>query len=130
MGMYTEFHFNSELKPDTPTEVMDILEFMLKEKNEPPKLPEHEFFKCERWEMLFTCDSAYFDSRMHSQLVKHDILGTTLNIRSNLKNYDQEIQKFISWVTPYLNKHSGEFLGFYRYEESERPTLIYYEAAV
>ena len=48
-----------------------------------------------------------------------------LCIRSNVKNYDGEIQHFIDWITPCLDKHPGDFLGFRRYEETEDPTLIY-----
>ena len=51
-----------------------------------------------------------------------------LCVRANLKNYGEEIRKFLDWITPYLEKYEGEFLGFYRYEESEQPTLIYHKA--
>lgn len=40
-------------------------------------------------------------------------------------HYNSEIQLFIDWISPYLNKNKGYSLGFYRYEETENPTLIY-----
>jgi len=126
MGMYTEIHFNSELKENLDKNVIDILQYMLNHSEDKPPLPDHEFFKCSRWDMLFMCDSYYFDADTHSTLRFDDISNAYyLCIRSNLKNYDDEIEKFIDWIQPYLEKFKDDFLGFYRYEESEQPTLIY-----
>lgn len=130
MGMYTEIHFNSELKPNLPQNVVDVLQYMIDQNKNEPALPDHEFFKCERWTILFTCDSYYFDADTYSTLRFDDISNAYyLCVRANLKNYDNEIQKFIDWIMPYLAKYEGEFLGFYRYEESEQPTLIYAKAS-
>ena len=129
MGMYTELHFNSELKKDVPIQVIDVLKYMVKDRKKKPTLPEHSFFECERWTMLFVCDSYYFDADTHSTLRFDDISNAYyLCVRANLKNYGEEIRKFLDWITPYLEKYEGEFLGFYRYEESEQPTLIYHKA--
>lgn len=125
MGMYTEIHFNSELKKDTPKEVVEVLKYMVEDCEKPLELPDHELFKSERWEILFKCDSYYFDADTHSTLRFDEISGSYyLCVRSNLKNYDSEIEKFIDWIDPYLDKFDGDFLGFYRYEETEEPTLI------
>ena len=124
--MYTEIHFNSELKKNLNQNVIDILGYMLDHDKNMPALPDHEFFKCDRWKLLFTMGSYYFDADTHSTLRFDDISGSYyLCVRANLKNYNNEIQKFIDWIMPYLNKYEGEFLGFYRYEETEEPTLIY-----
>lgn len=126
MGMYTEIHFNSEMRDDIPTEVVGVLKYMVGEIDMPKVLPEHDFFQCGRWAMLFRCDSYYFDADTHSELRWDEISESYyLCVRSNLKNYDSEIEKFIDWIDPYLAKYSGDFLGFYRYEETEVPTLIY-----
>lgn len=129
MGMYAELHFNSELKKNIPQNVLETLQYMIDHENEPKDLPEHELFKCDRWTMLFTCDSYYFDADTHSTLRFDEISNAYyLCIRANLKNYDSEIEKFIDWIMPYLEKFEGDFLGFYRYEENEQPTLIYKKA--
>jgi len=128
--MYTAFHFASELKKDTPKEVIEILDYMASNTDkEPEKLPEHNFFKCSRWKWLFTMDSCYFDADTHSTF-RYDIVlnGHYLTITSNLKNYDNEIKLFVDWISPYLAKNNGDFLGYSRYEENEEPTLIYYQA--
>lgn len=127
MGMYTEIHFNAKLKKDVPQDVVDILKYMVGDnKRQPRSLPDHVLFQCDRWKLLFCCDSYYFDADTHSTLRFDDIAGSYyLCVRSNLKNYDSEIQKFIDWIPQYLENEPGAFLGFYRYEEHNEPTLIY-----
>lgn len=127
MGMYTEFHFNSELKEDTPSEVINLLKWLLWDADQPEPLPVHPFFECDRRRNIFTGDSYYFDAQTYS-ILEYDSVSESyfLCVRSNLKNYDSEIQKFCDWIRPYLNKTDGDFLGFSRYEETGTPTLIYY----
>jgi hypothetical protein len=126
MGMYTEFHYNVELRKDTPPQVIDVLEFMVGERGvDPPPTPDDPFFQAPRWRYLFTMDSAYFAADTHSTLRWDELFGAWfLNVRSNLKNYDGEIEKFVAWIDPYVDAYAGDFLGFYRYEETEDPTLI------
>jgi len=127
MGMYTELHFNAELKEDTPEEVIALLRFMLgdiEEQMDPS--PEHLFFKTTRWNWMLKCDSYYFAADTHSTL-RYDDIGRCryLCIRCNLKNYDDEIEHFLDWIMPYIDASPGDFLGFHRYEENEEPTVIY-----
>lgn len=125
MGMYTEFHFNSALREDVPVEVLEVLKYMLGEREDKPATPADPLFNTERWRYMLQSDSYYFDADTHSTL-RHDWQGSWyLCIRCNLKNYCSEIEKFVAWIRPYLDKHKGDFLGFYRYEEDEHPTLIY-----
>lgn len=127
MGMYTEFHFNVELKTDTPQSVLDILKFMLDPKAESaqPPVPEHPFFDSERWRWLFVMDSYYFAADTHSTLRFDDLAQSHfLCVRSNIKNYNQEIERFVNWIMPWVYAQEGGFLGFHRYEESEDPVLI------
>lgn len=125
MGMYTEFHFNSELNNNS-SDIIDILKYMIGEQGSYIKLPKHPLFETDRWMFMLCTDSYYFDADTISTL-RYDKTAKAyfLCIRCNLKNYNDEIEKFINWITPYLAKTNGEFLGFYRYEEYEKPTLIY-----
>lgn len=127
MGMYTEFHFNSILKPSTPPVVINILEYMLGILEEEPEKPNHPIFtNTTRWRLMLRCDSYYFAAQTVSTLNFDSVLNSyVLCIRCNLKNYSNEIQEFINWISPYLNTCGKEFLGFYRYEEDEEPILIY-----
>ncbi len=129
--MYTEFHFNSKIKKDTPKEVINTLKYMLDlwEKGEPKEIPDHILFKNPEssWRVMLQMDSSYFDAETYSTLNYNKFDDHYyLCVRCNLKNYESDIENFINWITPYLDKYEGDFLGFYRYEEFEEPTLIYY----
>lgn len=129
MGMYTEFVCAIELKKDTPQDVINILDNMTEGEDNYDFKPNHPFFECDRWRWLFTMDSYYFSGRTNTKFEYDDISKTHyLTIRSNLKNYDDEINKFLNWIKPYIEMHGedDEFLGYSRYEECCDPLLIYY----
>jgi len=128
MGMYTELHFNVELKRDVSGDVLKILDYMLGKIKEKPDLPDWDLFRTERWDWMFQEDSYYFNADTHSTL-RYDEVSEShfLCIRSNVKNYGHEIEKFLDWIHQYLDALPGDFLGFFRYEETEKPTLIYYK---
>ena len=131
MGTFTELNFNSVLKKDTPIDVINTLRVMVDElakKENPTPLPDHELFKDEesRWNIMLLCDSYYFDAETHSTLNYDDLIGShVLCIQTNFKNYDNEVALFLDWINPYLDKVKGEMLGYYRYEEDRKPTIIY-----
>jgi len=125
--MYTELVFAAKIKKDTPSEVIKVLDYMAGNKeNCPEKLPNHPFFETERWSILFTCSSYYFNG-WAKPIFEYDDIGNeySLTTWANLKNYDDEISKFIDWIMPYLNVFEDEFLGYSRYEQDDKPTLIY-----
>lgn len=130
MGMYTEFHFNAELKKDAPKDVMDILRYMLRDGHTelPLDRPNHPFFQCDRWQGLFTGESAYFPITNVRCINNDHFSSTVLNVRSNIKNYDCEIQKFLHWIQPYIDEGCDTLLGYYRYEEDVWPELIFIDS--
>lgn len=124
MGMYTEINVCFDLTKDAPKNVVSILYYLIDGDDEPSNLPNHEFFKCDRWHMVACCDSYYFDGSTNSKMVFDNISKTwKINIRANLKNYDSEIEKFLDWLAPYIE--TVGFIGYTRYEEWEDPLLIY-----
>mgnify|MGYP001557957264 CR=1 FL=1 len=126
MGMYTQLVFGASINPEKYPEIEDTLNYILTGGNEPLELPNHEFFKTDRWRRLFTGDSHYFDFKTFSKITTYDYCDTVhITIVSNIKNYNMEIQKFLNWIDSYLDNSEGEFLGFFRYEENREPTLIY-----
>ena len=123
--MYTELVCAVELKSDTPKKVIDILQKMVK--NESVEGTEAEGFG---W--IFNVSSAYFPGDSNSELNKDIMDDYHLTIRLDCKNYGQEIQQFIAWIAPYCSGGEDEydddpdrFIGFMRYEEEIRPTLIF-----
>ena len=126
MGMYTELNIGVNLHESTPDEVIRILNYMLEGGSDDDEIEvtNHPLFSTDRWRWMLVSDSYYFDSRTDSSMTKDNISKRyELNVRCNLKNYDDEISLFLNFIQPYLDTHG--FLGYTRYEESENPTLIY-----
>lgn len=128
MGMYTELNIGVKLNEKAIADgVVEVLEYMTGQravKTDP--LPNHPLFQTPRWQIMMNCGSAYFMGQPDSKVIiskyypDEDIW---LNVRTNLKNYDYEIELFLDWIQPYIEYE--EFIGYMRYEEFERPTLIY-----
>lgn len=132
MGMYTQLHYGVRLKKNTPQQVVDLLQFMLgDEAKKPTELPDHDLFRTSRWSYMLTCDSYYFNYKTCSNMRLDDIAGQWFfSVTCNVKNYNNEIEKFIDWLMPYVEAMEGDFLGYSRYEETETPTIIYYSKGV
>jgi hypothetical protein len=130
MGMYTALHFGADLKLDTPDQIVNILRYMLDEKHDPhspPATPEHPLFGVDtRWRWMLMGDSWYFRHESFSKVIDCPGGGHTLSITCNLKNYNDEISKFLDWIMPYVMEEPGGWLGYWMYEEDEIPTLIFF----
>ena len=124
MGMYTDLVMGVEISADP--KVIQKLRYML-DNSEPDININHKLFTDKtRWKFMLHCDSYYFDGQTDSKLIYDECVENYyLNVRCNLKNYDNEIELFLNWLCPYI-KTEG-FLGYMRYEEDYNPTLIYKE---
>lgn len=124
MGMYTELVLGIEIEDND--KIIQTLRYMLGETEYQP-VDDHELFKTDRWDYMLKCDSYYFNGQTDSKLYMDDLYEDNpkfyLNVRCNLKNYNNEINKFLDWLNPYIKTFG--FLGYLRYEENENPTLIY-----
>lgn len=118
MGMYTELVLKCEVKSNIPPVVTSILEYLFNGGEHPEELPHDEFFLCPRWHMIGRCNSYY-----HHPAALSSFVDGYLFSRSDLKNYDNEIQKFLNWVAQYLDNDG--VIGWVWYEEEEKPSLIY-----
>jgi len=132
MGYYTEFVFACELKDNVPEDVVQILKFIILDEStgESVPLPDHELFATDRWHCIGLCSSYYFAfTEPCSNLVYDEISKSwKVVIRSSLKNYCNEIEKFVDWLKPYIERGSGRnrnFLGYWMNEDGEEPTLIW-----
>lgn len=123
--MYTELNIGVNFRASTPNNIIKILDYMLgNNDNDNIELTNHPLFSTERWRYMLRCDSYYFDGRTDSSM-EYDDIGSNyqLNVRCNLKNYNNEISLFLDFIQPYLDTYG--FLGYIRYEEYEDPMLIY-----
>lgn len=126
MGMYTEIFITCGLKENLPKDVENVCKFLFGNGESPEVLPDHDLFRLPRWSLIGRCCSYYFVPESTSKLWWSDIAKKYyLTSRSDLKNYDGEIQKFIDWITPYVDEPEGQFFAYSRYEESDAPTLYF-----
>ena len=120
MGMYTELVLKAEVKRDLPQDVEAVLQHLFNGNDAPDVLPSHPFFECDRWGHVGTCSSYY-----HIPFAMSNYSEGYIFSRSDLKNYGGEIEKFIDWLTPYLNEFKGYCIGWTWYEEADKPTLLF-----
>jgi len=105
--MYTELIFGAELKKETPNEVIEALKYMLGEVKEKPNnfpLPDG------RCEWLFQGGSYYFAINESVNKMWLDEIDNCWHIstRSNIKNYEDEIETFLEWIKPHIDSGSGD----------------------
>lgn len=126
MGMYTELIFGATLKKETPNEVIEVLKYMLGEsENKPDNFPLPEG----RCEWLFRGGSYYFAVNNSVSKMWLDDIDNCYHIstRSNIKNYNNEIEIFLRWIEPYISGGSGvnDMYAIVIYEEQDEPTIYY-----
>lgn len=108
MGSYHELVLNVDLKEDTPDEkIKEINDFM----------NSYLFRHCYYFKGLLTKE---FEVDKIDGLYK-------LSMRGMLKDYDNRINEFLELIKEHLavDDEEDEFLGYYRYEETREPTLLY-----
>lgn len=124
MGMYTKLQCNLMLKKDK--KLYEILQNLLGEKDTLDlSTINHDFFKTERCSYMLKCCSYYFTGTNNTKLIENEY-QYILHIDCDFKNYNNEIDLFLDWISQYLDGHLNyEFVGYYRYEEDENPILLY-----
>lgn len=128
MGMYTEVVVKCDLKPRLTNVELAALKFLFSDGPEPSELPDHRFFSLPRW-MCIGRDSSYYhipEALNHYDPDDDIDRGAYLFSRSDLKNYDGEIEAFFDWLRPLVDKYCDKTcIGWMWYEEDEEPTLVY-----
>jgi len=125
MGMYTEIVIKSDIKSrnelsEKETNIINFL-FGNKHRDTVKSLPDHPFFKCERWEWIGNSNSYYH----HPETIR-SLVGTYLFSRSDLKNYGNEIYLFFDWFDKNISdNHAGQYIGYSIYEEADKPELYF-----
>ena len=132
MGMYTEIYVKAVLKEDVDDNVINILKYMLGIDDvelEDFTIPSHSLFKTDRWDSMLRSGSYYHVPYTVKLFEYNDISESYyLVVRSDFKNYQDEIGKFFDWITPYLKKYGDKtFIGYSLYEGDDEPKLYYIE---
>lgn len=129
MGYYTRVKFAAKLKADTPDDVVALLSAMAASEWERAKevAPRHEFFDAERWTGLLcgTYAAPSWPEADGKLSLKRHAEGTwCLSFHSSTKNYDGELDKFLTWIAPHVAAELGDAVGEYEGEDSDRPTTL------
>ena len=130
--MYTEIVIKIDFDRKTiGSDNFDILEYMFKRDSnlevEDLTLPEHEFFKCNRWDSVGNmCSFYHHPNSISDWYVPHyqaDKDSVYLFARNDLKNYDSEIEKFFDWLNTLNLMYEDDYIGYSLYEENNAPTI-------
>jgi len=129
MGMYTGLKLHVQLKDETHDDVFDVLLYLFAIKDAVSTAVRNgkakELLDCDRTGCgIVYGSSAYLDSHFgpDSWLNCHE-----LHVQFNIKNYDSEIEKFLSWLSPWVSELK---VGEYQYEEMVKPAPIIFEGSV
>lgn len=128
MGTYTEIIFGAELKKETPKEIILVIQKMTEAEELGNDAPFHPFFDSSSPWLLTSGGSYYFPGIVKPHFWYDDISECWyLHFRTNIKNYDGGIEKFLDWIKPYIDGGSGK-RGMYAivtHEYADEPTIYY-----
>lgn len=116
MGYYTTFHADIVLKQDIPDNLAQLLALLIPAgvPDDVP-LPTHPLFKCYRWGSLFSKSAFLEESPLFIQLPSGYY---HLSIRAVFQNKDDEISKFLHWITPFVAGHKKQtYVGWQKGED-------------
>jgi len=121
MGMYTEIYINVDLKKDTPDDVIKVLKAMCDQECK-EVLVDYPY----KWICLFS-NMSYYTPSTNCRFLEFDNISNQWSLlgKGDIKNYGNEIEEFFEWIMPYVDGYPGDFIGYSRYEEDQKPTLMF-----
>ena len=128
MGMYTELIFGASIKKDAPKEVINTLHYLVNGKKLYQDI-EIEKTVTDGRNVLNGGGSYYFGvCDGVAKMWFDDIINEwVVSSRTNIKNYESEIETFLEWIKPFIDSGSGvrNMYAITIYEEQSEP-IIYY----
>ena len=123
MGMYTEILVKATLRSDLSENILEVVDYMFGEGELPEVLPKHKLFRLPRWDSIGKCGSWYHHPTAVNSINK-DYTAWEIFSRSDIKNYNGEIEAFFDWFKTIIDASEGRCIGYTWYEETSKPTLI------
>jgi len=119
--MYTEIYINVDLKKDTPNDVIGVLKAMCDQECK-EVLVDYPY----KWICLFS-NMSYYTPSTNCRFLEFDNISNQWSLlgKGDIKNYGNEIEEFFEWIVPYVDGYPGDFIGYSRYEEDQKPTLMF-----
>lgn len=123
MGMYTELIFEGIThKLDNDDLKLFSYFFGESEYTDIDYIPNVALFKCARWDMIGHMSSYYHFPMSVRKMAKCRLKEDTylVFLRCDFKNYDNEIEKFLTWIRPKMYQAKI----WVHYEEDQEPSYI------
>lgn len=122
MGMYTEILVKADVNVNNLSDTeKSVLNHLFNDGDRPDSLPDHPFFTLDRWSQIGRMSSFYHHPKAVNSVSD---CGEYIFSRSDIKNYNGEIEQFFDWFKPLTTAQNGECIGYKWYEEDDVPTLI------
>ena len=116
--MYTDYVLRFSIETKDADVIVAVLDHMMGSKKVFTQTPDHPLFKTFRWDMMASSGRSFKTKDEHFGNVDFMLIG-------EFKNYDDEIAKFIDWITPYLCE---DLTGYSHYEGALFSTAYFVEA--
>lgn len=124
MGMYTQLSIDISIDTDKIQELKQFLPGLLDSRVNIGNAPDHPFFRTPRYPGFLLRSDGIF--KPDSSLRECYPGGWWLKVETCLKNYDNEIQHFLDWLSTYVSDSDGP-CGTYKYEEDCEYSTVYWE---
>lgn len=122
MGMYTEILVKADVNVNNLSDTeKSVLNYLFNDGDRPDSLPDHPFFTLDRWSQIGRMSSFYHHPKAVNSVSN---CGEYIFSRSDIKNYNGEIEQFFDWFKPLTTAQNGKCIGYKWYEEDDVPTLI------
>ena len=126
--MYTELIFGCKLSKSTPKVCLDALNHVINGKEDDTVSEEVQSFITKySLDYLCWCSSYYFGVCESISKMWYDSISNSwrISIRSSIKNYNNEIERFLDYIKNYVERGSGdrEIYAYVTYEKAEFPTI-------
>ena len=128
MGMYTELILGCEFSKNTPDVLIKALDHVINYPEEEVDMNVQKFIREYDLNYLLFGSSYYFGVNRSSAMFWKDTIDNSYHIstRSNIKNYTNQIEKFLEYIKPYVERGSGyehRIYAYVQYESDEFPTV-------
>ena len=122
MGMYTDYALKFSIKRESHDFdlIMSVMDHMMRSSEVSIQTPDHPLFETLRWDMMARSGRSF-------KIEADNIRGVGFVLIGDFKNYDDEIGKFIDWITPYL---CDNLTGYSHYEGALFSTPYFVEALI
>ena len=127
--MYTELILGCSLSKDTPKILINSLDYVINHPEDDFPSEEIKNFVID-YDLMYLCHSAsyYFGVSTPVCMMKYDEISKEwiVSIRSNIKNYEDQIERFLNYIFDYISHGSGYEYNIYayvQYEEDALPTI-------